>query len=219
MRELPDIVLLRHGETHWNRTHRYQGQLDSPLTLVGIQQIKAVARTLEDTFGDLSGCDLWASPLGRTVQSMAILCEELDISFQAVNFDARLKERAYGRWETHTRNEVAEKFADELAREKANLFNYRIESGGESFADVAARMDDFMRGLPKDRPALIMSHGGCGRVIRGLRQGLTPADAVALSFPQTTITMFTGRAVEVMATDPQHLDDLGCPDAGLGMGI
>ncbi len=218
MTEIPDIILLRHGETHWNRTHRYQGQLDSPLTVNGINQIKAVARTLKDAFGDLTRFDLWASPLGRTVQSMAILCEETGLTFDHVRFDDRLKERGYGRWETYTRTEVADVFADELAMEKADLFGYRVQ-GGESFADVAARMEDFLSSLPQGRPALVMSHGGCGRVVRGLRQGMTPADAVALSFPQTTITMFRGDAVEIMATDPKHLTDLGCPNAGLGMGI
>lgn len=219
MKNFPDVVLLRHGETHWNRTHRYQGQLDSPLTVNGINQIKAVARTLRDLFGEFDEFDLWASPLGRTVQSMAILCEELGLDFERVQFDARLKERAYGRWETYTRKEVAHTFAEELAMEKADLFGYRVEGGGESFEDVANRVEEFLASLAAGKPALIMSHGGCGRVVRGLRQGMTPVDAVKLSFPQTTITMFRGETVEIVATDPKHLTELGCPNAGLGMAI
>ena len=61
------LYLVRHGETTWNRIGRLQGQLDAPMTRLGLAQIDAVGRSLSGLVnGD--GFRLVASPLGRTRQ-------------------------------------------------------------------------------------------------------------------------------------------------------
>lgn len=55
------IILLRHGETVWNRENRIQGHLDSPLSVAGIAQADALARRLADE----SFAALYSSDLGR----------------------------------------------------------------------------------------------------------------------------------------------------------
>ena len=61
------LYLLRHGETTWNRIGRLQGQLDAPLTRLGLAQIDAVAHCLAGLVNGTS-FRLVASPLGRTRQ-------------------------------------------------------------------------------------------------------------------------------------------------------
>jgi probable phosphoglycerate mutase len=58
------ILLVRHGETEWNRVRRYQGWSDSPLTERGIAQAQAIGRLLSTLAGTISA-ELVASPIGR----------------------------------------------------------------------------------------------------------------------------------------------------------
>lgn len=89
------IISLRHGETQWNRDGRIQGHMDSPLTLVGIGQMRAIAKTLRPHVQNLGAYQVWSSPLARTRQSISVFCEELGIDYGDVRFDDRLMERAY----------------------------------------------------------------------------------------------------------------------------
>ena len=65
------LIIVRHGETEWNTQDIAMGQLDSPLTLKGIQQAHAIAERLRR----LSFCALYSSDLGRAVQTVNIIAE------------------------------------------------------------------------------------------------------------------------------------------------
>ena len=78
------IYLFRHGETLWNRERRLQGQLDSPLTLRGIAQVRRNAETLQREIGDPAGLAMLASPLGRAWQSAVIVAETLGLDPRGV---------------------------------------------------------------------------------------------------------------------------------------
>lgn len=213
MTALPEIVLLRHGETQWNRVARYQGQQDSPLTLTGVGQIRAIAQTLRPRLGDLSLCRVWSSPLPRTRQSVSILCDELGLAYDAVRFDARLMERAYGRWEGLTRAEIGARYPEDKQVEAADRWNFAMP-GGESFATVAARLRDWLYGLEPDRTAIVMAHGGCGRVLRGLCTGADPQTIFAYDEPQSTAILLAAGAATPLAAEPGLLARYGCTDAG-----
>ena len=58
------VLLVRHGETEWNRIRRYQGWLDSPLTPEGIAQAEAIGRRLR-LLPEAAEAEIVASPLGR----------------------------------------------------------------------------------------------------------------------------------------------------------
>jgi probable phosphoglycerate mutase len=61
------ILLVRHGETEWNRERRIQGRLDSPLTERGVAQARAMGR-LVASLPDATSARIVASPLGRAQQ-------------------------------------------------------------------------------------------------------------------------------------------------------
>jgi len=67
------IYLLRHGETVLNTQGRYQGQLDSPLTDVGIEQVQQNADMLKNLIGNPQQWKVVSSPLGRALQSAEII--------------------------------------------------------------------------------------------------------------------------------------------------
>lgn len=92
------IFLVRHGETEWNRVRRYQGWLDSPLTLDGIAQAEAVGRLLS-RIPEAAGSAIVASPLGRARHTAAIIAESLGDALghpRPIRFDERLREISLG---------------------------------------------------------------------------------------------------------------------------
>jgi probable phosphoglycerate mutase len=103
------IVMVRHGETDWNRDNRFQGHADPPLNETGRAQARALAL-------ELSGQDFaaaYTSSLKRAGETASILAEVLDLEFIP---DASLKEVDVGSWSGLTRTEVEERFPSGFAR-------------------------------------------------------------------------------------------------------
>ncbi len=177
------IYLVRHGETEWNRAGRMQGQLDSPLTARGEAQALRIGETL---FELLDGVDfeLVASPLGRTRATAAIIARALDRDPEAMTTDERLMEMTWGDWDGLTRAEIEARDPDAWARREAGKWDYCPPGGGESYAMAAIRVTDWLAEQDPDRPLIVVSHGGTGRVVRGLYARLTQAETLAQEEPQ-----------------------------------
>lgn len=212
----PAIVLVRHGETHWNRSHRYQGQKDSPLTLTGIAQVRAVVAALRRRLGDPAGYRVWSSPLGRTKQTAALLCEEMGLSFAAVTFDDRLMECHYGCWEGLTHDQIRAKYPEDLRDREADPWNHAVP-GGESFATVAARVRSWLDEAAPGGPLIVVAHGGSGRVLRGLYLGLEPKAIFAFDEPQSTAFVLADGRETMVSPEAGDLRRFGLEDPGLGV--
>ena len=63
------ILLIRHGETDWNRVHRFQGRSDLPLNQEGRDQAHALALGLKDQ----SLTAIYSSPLARAVETARLI--------------------------------------------------------------------------------------------------------------------------------------------------
>lgn len=189
------IYLLRHGETIWNVERRLQGQRDSPLTLRGIAQARAVGSLLRDLIADPDDFAVVASPLGRTWQTAVIVCEGLGRDPAEIRFDDRLKEHDFGDWEGLLWAEVERDFPDLWAARQADRWNHRAP-GGESYAKVAVRIGGWLE-EHKDGPNLIVvSHGLAGRVMRGLYAGLTHQEVPGLFEPHGSVYRLAGGVVQ-----------------------
>ena len=99
------VLLVRHGETEWNRVNRYQGWCDSPLTERGIAQAEAVGLFLS-TFAGTASAELVASPIGRARHTAEIIHARLGGN-SPLRFDDRLREISLGSWEGLDRIEIA----------------------------------------------------------------------------------------------------------------
>ena len=98
------IFLVRHGETEWNRTRRYQGWSDSPLTLRGIAQAEAIGRRLA-ALPEAANAPIVASPIGRARRTAEIIAECLDRTDPPL-LDDRLREISLGSWDGLDRREI-----------------------------------------------------------------------------------------------------------------
>jgi broad specificity phosphatase PhoE len=158
------LLLVRHGETDWNRDGRWQGHSDTPLNELGRRQARDLA-------GQLDGVDVvYSSDLARARETAEILAVQLGLD---VRLDPRLRERGFGAWEGLNAAEIESGFADAHRRWQAG------EGAGaedaESFDAFGARVRSFVEDVLRRHPdeaVLVIGHGGSIRVIHALAAGL-----------------------------------------------
>ena len=165
------FFIARHGETVFNAARGTQGDLlHTPLTRAGFAQADEMGALLRTLLGTSPKLALWSSPSGRTLQTLAVIAEHLELDWHQARTDDRLREIDIGDWGGRL-------YADVLA-EDASVFDRttglfaRRPPGGESYDDVALRLRawrDDTRDEPGDR--LIVMHGMSSRVLRGLLAG------------------------------------------------
>ena len=165
MKPCPDLFILRHGETVWNREGRMQGWLDSDLTDLGRQQARAMGALLAGY--DLTGHRLYCSPLGRAQATAALAFS------QTSTLDPRLREIEVGQWAGLTRDQIMTRWPGMTEAEDMLDF-YARAPDGEGFVALWNRVCAFLADLPG--PAVIVTHGVTSRFLRTAALGLTIAD-------------------------------------------
>ncbi len=114
------IYLVRHGQTVFNAAARWQGQVDSPLTALGLRQAAAAGETLRGIIAD-NDIAVFCSPLGRAHDTAKIIAEKIGYQNE-MQLDPRLMEIGMGSWEGLTDYEIEQEWPnarDGLARMKA----------------------------------------------------------------------------------------------------
>jgi probable phosphoglycerate mutase len=150
------ILLIRHGETEWNRAGRIQGyHADSVLTEAGREQARALAGRLAGERFDA----LHSSDAGRTRQTAAPISTATG---REVVYDAALRERNYGVFEGRTYQEVEREYPEAFQKVRARD-PYYVPPGGESavqFRDrIVAVLERIAAGVAGKSVAVI-THGG-----------------------------------------------------------
>jgi len=105
------LVLLRHGESDWNRENRFTGWVDVDLSAAGLEQARTAGRVLKAAGYrfDLA----FTSVLKRAIRTLWIGLEELDQMWLPVEKSWRLNERHYGNLQGLNKAEMAAKFGEE----------------------------------------------------------------------------------------------------------
>ncbi len=125
------IYLVRHGATVLSAEDRFAGETDVALSDEGRQQLRKLARRLAHE----PIAAVYASPLGRTMETGRILAEPHGKTVEARD---GLREVSHGRWEGKTRADVEKEFPEEYARWEADPYSF-APSGGETGLAVTAR--------------------------------------------------------------------------------
>jgi probable phosphoglycerate mutase len=183
------LVLVRHGETDWNRENRFQGHADPPLNDTGRGQADALA---DDLRGEHFAA-AYTSPLRRAYETAAILAAELGLDPVA---DEALKEVDVGTWSGLTRDEVESRFPDGHLR--------WLEYGhgwddGETYDELGERVVSGLLEIAARHPGtrvLAVTHGG------PIRSALAAADGVPFEEARRSIHVIGNCAiVRVAARD------------------
>ncbi len=197
------IFIARHGETVFNAAGRMQGSAqDTPLTRAGFAQADAMGAALATYLGTRQSLQLYASPSGRALQTLAIVAEHIGEDWHQATHDARLQEIHVGAWGGRTYAEIIAEQGEIMDRERM-LFSVRAP-GGEWFDDIAVRLKSWVADTREDRgDRLVIMHGMSSRVLRGILLDL-PVDPVfgapiAPAVPQGTMVMIGNGAETIVA--------------------
>ncbi len=127
------LVLVRHGQTDYNRESRLQGQVDIPLNATGIRQAESLSPVLAALAPDV----LVASPLERAVETARLMSRGTDVE---VRTDEAFLERGFGQWEGLRGEEIRLRWPDEHAAWRAHrpVLGLDVEDRPEVAERVAA---------------------------------------------------------------------------------
>lgn len=153
---MTELWLVRHGQTDWNLTGRWQGQAPQApgLNEAGWKQVLAA----RDQLKDIRFCAVYASDLLRSRQTAERIAESLDLS---VHFDPRLREINLGAWEGMLSDDIKAQYPAEMDARAKDPFHTRAP-GGESPHQVSARVHAAVAEIGAkhlDGSVLIIAHG------------------------------------------------------------
>jgi 2,3-bisphosphoglycerate-dependent phosphoglycerate mutase len=111
MPKVAKLVLLRHGESDWNRENRFTGWTDVDLSAQGLAEARAGGKLLKS--GGYAFDLAYTSVLKRAIRTLWIALEELDQMWLPVAKDWRLNERHYGALQGLNKAEMAAKFGEQ----------------------------------------------------------------------------------------------------------
>ena len=203
------IFLIRHGATTLTAEDRFAGATDVPLSDLGRAQVQRLAVRLRDD--NLTA--VYASPLGRTVETAQILAAPHRL--EVVTRDG-LREISHGRWEQKTRLEVEAQFPEEAAAWEEDPYTF-APVGGESGLAVTARslpvLMEIVRAHP-DGNIAVVSHKATIRLLLSSLLGFDPRryrDNLDQSPAALNVIDFKGpvRARLTLFNDTSHYDKAG----------
>jgi broad specificity phosphatase PhoE len=187
------LYFVRHGETDWNAAGRYQGRRDIPLNATGRAQARRNGRVLADILGSgAASLDHVASPLMRARETMEIMRSELMLEPKGYRVDDRLAEIDYGHWEGRLWTELPHADPEGFAARQADTWGWQ-PVGGESYRMLSERVGLWLAEIGRD--AVVASHGGVSKALRGLVLQLGNAEIPHLAVPQDKVLVVTAGSI------------------------
>ncbi|MFN9933243.1 MAG: histidine phosphatase family protein [Cyanobacteriota bacterium] len=173
----PRLLLVRHGETDWNRQGRFQGQIDIPLNSNGFAQAAAAEEFLASVPIDRA----YTSAMARPRQTAEVILRAH--SGVPLTSTTGLLEIGHGLWEGRLESEIAEGWPQLLADWKRAPETVQMP-GGETIHDVWLRSvttwERIAAGLDERETALVVAHDAVNKVILCSLLGLSPGDIWAV---------------------------------------
>ncbi|MFN4008828.1 MAG: 2,3-bisphosphoglycerate-dependent phosphoglycerate mutase [Pannonibacter sp.] len=175
------LVLVRHGQSDWNRKNLFTGWKDPDLTELGVSEAKAAGVKLRDM--KLQFDMAYTSVLTRAQHTLALMLAELGQEDLETVRDQALNERDYGDITGMDKDEARAKFGDEQVHIWRRSFDIP-PPGGESLKMTAERVLPYYRAeiLPRvleGKRIIVAAHGNSLRSLIMDLEKLTPDEIVA----------------------------------------
>jgi 2,3-bisphosphoglycerate-dependent phosphoglycerate mutase len=204
------LMLIRHGESTWNRENRFTGWTDVPLTETGVQQAREAGRLLKGEGWEFDVC--YTSVLKRAIWTLWHCLDEMDRTWLPVVNDWRLNERHYGALQGLNKAETARQYGDEQVliwrrsydtpppvldaadpRGQRNDIRYaRLAPDQipltECLKDTVARVlpcwhERLAPAIRSGQRVVVAAHGNSIRALVKYLDGISDADIVGLNIP------------------------------------
>lgn len=188
---MPQLVLLRHGESQWNLENRFTGWIDVPLSSKGEEEARTAGEKLKNHQFDVA----YTSVLKRSIDTLAIASRVAGLDGVPVIRDQALNERHYGDLQGLNKAETAKKFGDEQVHIWRRSYDVRPPNG-ESLKDTAARVMPYYHAhIEKDLAApknvLVVAHGNSLRAMVMHLDQLTREQVLELNIPTGVPLQYT----------------------------
>jgi probable phosphoglycerate mutase len=202
---MTELIVIRHGETDWNRQHRFQGQIDVPLNATGRAQAERLAqRMARERFDVIVASDLQRAH--ATAQAAA--------GARPIESDPLWREQAFGVAEGLDAPTIAQRHPDLWSRWLRHEADYALPGGGESVNTFHARV---LRALQRvvqahaGRSIAVFTHGGVLDMLWRAAQQQPLHGPRSCDIPNTGINRLRWRdgALQIVQwADAAHLDGL-----------
>lgn len=199
----PRLVLVRHGQSTWNRQNRFTGWEDPPLTARGRMEAKQTADILTETGATFDAA--FTSYLRRAVETLWEIQRRMKLMWLPVSTDWRFNERHYGALQGKNKDELAQLHGAKKIREWRRSYGARPPAGGggaaadhrycgaqipdgESLEETGVRVfacykERVLPLLKKNKRVLIVAHGNVLRALLMHLDNISPADISRLEIP------------------------------------
>ena len=144
MARMTSLTVIRHGETDWNRQHRFQGQIDVPLNALGFEQARRMGQRLADETFDL----IVVSDLLRTRQTAQALADAQRGGL-AMQVEPLWREQGFGLLEGLDVPTIRSQHAELWAQWQRHDADYALPQGGESNRVFYARVMQALQALAR----------------------------------------------------------------------
>lgn len=190
---MPNLVLLRHGESQWNLENRFTGWVDVPLSPKGEQEARNAGEKLKSYKFDKA----YTSVLKRAINTLNVVLKVTGQENIPIHYDKALNERHYGALQGKNKAETGKQYGEDQLklwrrsydipppREKTEL---NPEGISESLKDTAARTLPYFESkiLPDIRAGLnviVAAHGNSLRSIVMKLDNLSKEQVIELNIP------------------------------------
>lgn len=203
------LVLVRHGESEWNKENRFTGWTDVDLSERGLNEAREAGKVLKENGFQFTMC--YTSYLKRAIKTLNLILEEMDMLWLPVKKSWRLNEKHYGNLQGLNKAETAAKYGDAqvlvwrrsydvppaplAADDPRNpRLDTRYKAIGddapltESLKETVDRMvpywtDEIRESLKTNDQVLVAAHGNSLRAVIKYVKGISDEDIVSLNLP------------------------------------
>ena len=227
---MPQLVLIRHGQSQWNLENRFTGWWDVDVTEKGAEEARAAGRLMRERGFDFDLC--FTSLQSRAIKTLNLALEEMQRLWLPVEKDWRLNERHYGGLTGLDKAETAAKHGEDQVKIWRRSFDIPppvLEAGSafdlsqdrryagiaipstESLKDTIARVLPYWETriapeLKAGKRVLISAHGNSLRALVKHLSGISDADITGLEIPTGQPIVYE-LADDLTATDRYYLSE------------
>ena len=204
------LILIRHGESEWNKLNLFTGWTNVDLSEKGVQEAIEAGKTLKENGYKPEIC--FTSYLKRAIKTLNLALEAMDMDWLPVYKSWRLNEKSYGQLQGLDKKMTAEKYGDEQVRLWRRAFDVRppaLEMNDpksprmdpryaeltdeqipltEALCDTIERVmpyyeNNIMKAFETHDQVLVVAHGNSSRVVVKVLKGMSNDGIIAFNTP------------------------------------
>ena len=177
------LVIVRHGQSVWNKENKFTGWVDVDLAEKGIEEANHAGELLKDYKFDAA----FTSVLKRANRTLDIILDKIGQTDIPITYDEALNERMYGDLQGKNKDEMREEYGEEQVHIWRRSYDVQ-PPGGESLKDTAERVlpyfeKEIVPMIKEGKDLIISAHGNSLRALIMKLEGLSLEEILKVEVP------------------------------------